>query len=120
MPGTLARLPLSKRRKVGTTSSHHGPYGLGYKRATMVRTMGSEAARCRQSHQSGPQFGLQAEIRLHEVGIGSNRRSADCGEYVLAPCTHCPSSQQSQQRPKRVTVTNLLGRPFYGEVGDED
>lgn len=33
---------------------------------------------------------------------------------------HCPSSQQSQQRPKRVTVTSLLERPYYGEVGDED
>jgi hypothetical protein len=38
---------------------------------------------------------LQAEIRLHELGIGSNRKSADCGEYVLASCTHCPSNQQS-------------------------
>ncbi len=26
---------------MGTTSSHHGPYGLGYTRATMVVTMGS-------------------------------------------------------------------------------
>ena len=27
MPGTLGRLPVINRRKVGTTSSHHGPYG---------------------------------------------------------------------------------------------
>lgn len=45
--------------------------------------------------QNIPQLGLQAEIRLHELGIGSNRKSADCGEYVLASCTHCPSNQQS-------------------------
>ncbi len=32
------------RRKVGMTSSHHGPYGLGYTRATMVGTEGCEAA----------------------------------------------------------------------------
>jgi hypothetical protein len=69
--------------------------------------------------KTAPQFGLKAAIRLHEAGIGSNRKSAGCGEYVLAPCTHCPSSQQSQQRPKRETVT-LVERPFYGEVGDED
>jgi hypothetical protein len=34
-----------------------------------------------------PQFGLWAEIRPHEVGIGSNRGSADRGEYVLRSCT---------------------------------
>ena len=27
-------------RKAGTTSSHHGPYGQGYTRATMVGTKG--------------------------------------------------------------------------------
>ena len=58
------------------TSNHYGPYELGYKRATMVRTMGTQVARRRQSHQSGPQFGLQAAIRLHEAGIASNRVSA--------------------------------------------
>jgi hypothetical protein len=26
------------------TSSHHGPYGLGYTRATMAVTMGSNSA----------------------------------------------------------------------------
>ena len=44
-PGTLVGLPLSKRRKVGTTSSHHGPYAWGYTRATMVGTEGSRAAK---------------------------------------------------------------------------
>ena len=37
-----------------------------------------------------PQFRLGAEIRPHEVGIGSNRGSADRGEYVLRSCTHRP------------------------------
>ncbi len=31
-------------RKVGTTSNHHAPYDLGYKRDTMVGTEGSESA----------------------------------------------------------------------------
>ena len=39
--GTLMRLPTQVERKVGTTSSHHGPYVLGYTRATMVSTEGS-------------------------------------------------------------------------------
>ena len=36
--GTLARLPASSWRKVGTTSSHHAPYVLGFTRATMAGT----------------------------------------------------------------------------------
>ena len=42
------------RRKVGTTSSHHGPYGQGYTRATMAGTEGSEAARRSKSQKAGP------------------------------------------------------------------
>ena len=37
------------RRKVGTTSSHHAPYALGYTRVTMVRTASSEPARVSKS-----------------------------------------------------------------------
>ena len=36
--GTLAELPVTNRRKVGMTSSHHGPYIQGYTRATMAET----------------------------------------------------------------------------------
>ena len=43
-PGTLGKLPVTSRRKAGMTSSPHGPYGLGYTRATMAVTMGSEGA----------------------------------------------------------------------------
>ena len=40
----------ASRRKVGTTSNHHAPYVLGYTRATMDDTKGSETAML-----SGPQ-----------------------------------------------------------------
>jgi len=36
-------------RKVGMTSSPHGPYGLGHTRATMAMTMGSKAVRRSES-----------------------------------------------------------------------
>ena len=49
--GTLARLPVINRRKVGTTSNHHAPYVLGYTRTTMLRTKGSKLARASQSHK---------------------------------------------------------------------
>ena len=47
-PGTLERLPTQVERKVGMTSSHHGPYVWGYTRDTMAGPMG-KAARLRKS-----------------------------------------------------------------------
>ena len=41
MSGTLTRLPVQTERKVGMTSNHHGPYALGYTRATMAGTESS-------------------------------------------------------------------------------
>ena len=36
------------------TSSPHGPYGLGYTRATMVVTVGSNTAKWSQSQKTSP------------------------------------------------------------------
>src|SRR5438046_10175246 len=52
MPSTLRRLPVINRRKVGMTSSPHGPYVWGYTRATMAGTKGSDTARWRQSQKT--------------------------------------------------------------------
>ena len=41
------------RRKVGMTSSPHGPYVWGYTRATMVGTKGCNTARWSQSQKAG-------------------------------------------------------------------
>ncbi len=42
---------MTNRRKVGMTSSHHGPYDQGYTRTTMVGTEGRNAARWSQSQK---------------------------------------------------------------------
>ncbi len=60
MPGTLEGLPVLNRRKVGTTSSPHGPYAWGYTRATMVGTKGCDTARWSQSQKAG----LSSDWRL--------------------------------------------------------
>ena len=52
MVGTLKRLPAQAERKEGMTSSHHGPYVLGYTRNTMVGTEGSEAVTWSQSQKT--------------------------------------------------------------------
>ena len=43
---------MTNRRKVGMTSSHHGPYGQGYTRTTMVGTEGCDTARWSQSQKA--------------------------------------------------------------------
>ena len=49
--GSREGLPGTTRRKVRTTSSPHGPYVLGYTRATMAGTEGSDAARRSESRK---------------------------------------------------------------------
>ena len=44
---------MTNRRKVGTTSSHHGPYVQGYTRATMAGTKSRKTARWSQSQKTG-------------------------------------------------------------------
>ena len=83
-------------------SGQYCPYILGYKHATMAGTKSSQPARGSKSHQSRSQFGLQAETRLHEVGIASNGESAHHREYVPGSCTHRPSSHGSQGHPKYI------------------
>ena len=53
MPGTHGGLPVINRRKVGTTSSHHGPYAQGYTRATMAGTKGCQPAKVSESQKAG-------------------------------------------------------------------
>ncbi len=67
---------MTNRRKVGMTSSHHGPYGQGYTRTTMVGTEGCKPATVSQSQKPYLSPDWRSATRLHEVGIASNRRSA--------------------------------------------
>ena len=54
MVGTLRRLPVTNRRKVGMTSSHHGLYAQGDTRATMAGTEGSLLVIVGESLKAGP------------------------------------------------------------------
>ncbi len=54
------------------TSSHHGPYDLGYTRATMGGTKGSEVARRSKSHKTvlSPDWSLQLDsMKLESLAI---------------------------------------------------
>ncbi len=56
------------RRKVGTTSSHHGPYEQGYTRATMAHTEGGQLAKVSESQKvrRSPDWSLQLDSMKSE------------------------------------------------------
>ena len=78
MVGTLRRPPVINRRKVGTTSSHHGPYGQGYTRATMGSTEGCQPAMVSQSLKASrsPDWSLQLDSMKSESLVIANQNVA--------------------------------------------
>ncbi len=69
---------MTNRRKVGMTSSHHGPYELGYTRATMAGTEGCKPARGSQSQKTGrsPDWSLQLDSMKSESLVIANQNVA--------------------------------------------
>ena len=59
-------------------SSHHGPYGLGYTRATMERTEGSETVKWSQSQKTlrSPDRSLQLDSVKSESLVIANQNVA--------------------------------------------
>ncbi len=69
---------MTNRRKVGTTSSHHGPYGLGYTRATMDGTEGCKLAIVSESLKTirSPDWSLQLDSMKSESLVIANQNVA--------------------------------------------
>ena len=69
---------MTNRRKVGMTSSHHGPYERGYTRATMGSTEGCEPARGSQSQKTArsPDWSLQLDSMKSESLVIANQNVA--------------------------------------------
>ncbi len=69
---------MTNRRKVGMTSSHHGPYGQGYTRATMVGTEGRNPARVSKSHKAdrSPDWSLQLDSTKSESLVIADQNAA--------------------------------------------
>ena len=59
-------------------SNHHAPYDLGYTRATMARTEGSEAVKRSESLKTGPSSdcGLQPAHMKSELLVIANQHVA--------------------------------------------
>ena len=78
MPGTLVRLPGLSGRKVGMTSSPHGPYVQGYTRTTMAGTKGRKTARWSQSQKTGlsSDWSLQLDSMKSESLVIADQHAA--------------------------------------------
>jgi hypothetical protein len=76
--GTLRRLPVLNRRKVGMTSSPHGPYVQGYTRATMAGTKSCDTARWSQSQKAGlsSDWSLQLDSMKSESLVIADQHAA--------------------------------------------
>jgi hypothetical protein len=69
---------VTNRRKVGMTSSHHGPHGVGYKRATMGGTKGCYPAKGSESQKTvrSPDWSLQLDSMKSESLVIANQHVA--------------------------------------------
>ncbi len=69
---------MTNRRKAGMTSSHHGPYGLGYTRTTMGGTEGRKIARWSQSLKAvrSPDCSLQLDCMKSESLVIADQHAA--------------------------------------------
>src|SRR5512136_2428082 len=78
MLGTLRELSAKSRRKVGMTSSPHGPYIPGYTRATMAGTEGCDTARWSESQKTGLSMdcSLQPDCMKSESLVTANQQVA--------------------------------------------
>src|SRR6516225_8746063 len=110
MPGTLERLPVLNRRKVGMTSSPHGLYVQGCTRATMACTKGRKLARGSKSQKTRPSSDRRLQlafVKLESLVIAGQQH---CGECVPEPCTHRPSSHERSGHPKSLSQAPKMKR----------
>ena len=92
------------------TSSHHGPYGQGYTRATMGRTEGSEAVRRSGAHKAShsSDWSLQLDSMKAESLVIANQNVAV--NSVPGPCTHRPVTPWEWIAPEVACLTRKGGR----------
>ena len=87
---------------MGLTSNHHALYDLGYTRATMDNTKGSETARSSKSHKvvlSSDCSRQLSYMKLESLVIVDQHATVN---IVPGSCTHRPSHHESLLHPKPV------------------
>ena len=106
------------RRKVGTTSSHHGLYVQGYTRATMGGTKGCETARWSQSQKAAlsSDCTLQLEcMKVESLVIADQHAAVNTFPGLVHTARHitkagCTRSRCANPKGRQVpTVWSVIG-----------
>jgi hypothetical protein len=104
------------RRKVGTTSSPHGPYVWGYTRATMVSTEGCKTARSSKSQKRclSSDWSLQLDsMKLESLVIADQHAAVNTFPGLVHTARHTTRVGRARSRDP-----NRKEGSVYGEVGD--
>ena len=114
------RLPGTTRRKVGTTSNHHAPYVLGYTRATMAVTKGSECVSMSGSQKSSlsSDCGLQpAHMKLELLVIADQHAAVNTFPGLVHTARHTMGVGSARSRyPNRKEAAVEGETNDWGEV----
>ena len=101
MSGTHGGLPVINRRKVGTTSSHHGPYVWGYTRATMANTKGCKPAKVSESQKVGlsSDCSLQLDcMKLESLVIADQNAAVNTFPGLVHTARHTMGADKGRSR----------------------
>ena len=107
---------MTNRRKVGMTSSHHGPYGLGYTRATMVGTEGRKPVRGSQSHKAdlSPDRSLQlVSVKSESLVIADQNAAVNTFPGLVHTARHTMGAGCTRSK-----LLNLREGAYHGVVSD--
>ena len=107
---------MTNRRKVGMTSSHHGPYVQGYKRATMGSTEGCQLARASQSQKAflSSDRSLQLDsVKLESLVIADQNAAVNTFSGLVHTARHTMGVDFTRRR-----LTNLLEVAAHGKIHD--
>src|SRR6266704_4269053 len=120
MSGTHRRLPVPNRRKVGMTSSHHGPYVLGCTHATMRGTEGCDPARVSESQKAAlsSDRGLQPDpVKSESLVIADQHAAVNTFPGLVHTARHTTKVGNTRsQWPNRKEGAVEGGVRDWGEV----
>ena len=98
------------------TSSHHGPYGQGYTRTTMVGTEGCETARWSQSQKAdpSPDWSLQLDsMKLESLVIADQNAAVNTFPGLVHTARHITKVGRTRSR-----CANRKEAAFQGTAHD--
>ena len=110
------RLPLTKRRKVGTTSNHHAPYDLGYTRTTMAVNRGKQYREVEPNPKNGPSSDCRlklAYMKLELLVIADQNAAVNAFPGLVHTARHTTGVGGARSR-----IANLLEASVEGEINN--